>query len=156
MINTNLLPFDMTELVKSNAWHSATPEQREELISAGVTFYTVLKHYANKYRAKKTVKGEFIACVLWDFYYDLFAGPVENGGFDYELGWIYDADINNIDEYIKFLVNEALHPKSWIKKLKKAYQENKKDIIKDATDENGNIDLDLINDFSVEYRDYMY
>lgn len=154
MINANLLPFDTTELVKSKAWHNSTPEQREKFISAGVTFDTVLTHYADKYHAKKTIKGDFINYVLWDFYYDLFNNAVEQGnGFDYELGYYYE---NNIDNFSERLLEEALHPKRWIKVLKKAYQENKKEIIKGATDENGNIDLGLINDFSVEYRGYLY
>ena len=33
---------------------------------------------------------------------------------------------------------------------------NKKDIIKGATNENGDIDLESIGDFSVKYRDYLY
>ena len=154
MIDANLLPFDTTELVKSKAWHDATPEQRRKFISASVTFDTVLTHYADKYRAKKTIKGEFIACVLWDFYYDLFCNSMEQGNeFDYELGFYYE---NNIDNFSERLLDEALHPKRWIKVLKQAYQENKREIIKGATDENGNINLDLINDFSIEYRDYLY
>ena len=154
MIDTNLLPFDTTELVKSKAWHDATPEQRRKFISASVTFDTVHTHYADKYRAKKTIKGEFIACVLWDFYYDLFSDAVEQGNeFDFELDYYYE---NDIDQYSERLLGEALHPKRWIKVLKQAYRENRKEIIKGATDENGNIDLDLINDDSVEYRDYMY
>ena len=154
MIDANLLPVSVDELVKSKAWHDATPEQRRKFISAGVTFDTVLTHYADKYRAKKTVKGEFIACVLWDFYYDLFSNPVEQGNeFDFELDYYYE---NDIDQYSERLLGEALHPKRWIKVLKQAYRENRKEIIKGATDENGNIDLDLINDDSVEYRDYMY
>ena len=154
MIDANLLSFDTTELVKSKAWHDATPEQRRKFISASVTFDTVLTHYADKYRAKKTTKGEFISCVLWDFYYDLFCNPLEQGnGFDFELGYYYE---NNIDNFSERLLDEALHSKRWIKVLKQAYQENKGEIIKGATDENGNINLDLINDFSIEYRDYMY
>ena len=154
MIDANLLPFDTTELVKSKAWHDATPEQRRKFISASVTFDTGLTHYADKYRAKKTIKGEFIACVLWDFYYDLFCNSMEQGnGFDFELGYYYE---NNIDNFSERLLDEALHPKRWIKVLKQAYQENKGEIIKGATDENGNINLDLINDFSIEYRDYLY
>lgn len=157
MIDANLLPFSVKGLVKSKAWHDATPEQRRKFISAGVTFDSVLTHYADKYRAKKTVKGEFIACVLWDFYYDLFCNPVENG-FDYELDTVYQAvdEKAPIDQYSERLLDEALHPKRWIKVLKQAYRENKAKIIKSATDENGNIDLDLINDDSVEYRDYLY
>ncbi|MCI6367830.1 MAG: hypothetical protein MR804_02720 [Limosilactobacillus reuteri] len=154
MIDANLLPFNVDELVKSKAWHNATPEQRRKFISAGVTFDTVLTHYADKYRAKKTVKGEFISCVLWDFYYDLFCNPIEQGnGFDFELGYYYE---NNIDNYSERLLDEAIDPKRWIKVLKQAYRENKEKIIEGATDKNGNIDLDLINDFSVEYRDYLY
>jgi hypothetical protein len=154
MINASLLPFDTTELAKSKVWHNATSEQRRKFIKASVTFDTVLTHYADKHRAKKTVKGEFIACVLWDFYYDLFNNAVEQGNeFDYELGYCYE---NNIDNFSERLLDEALNPKRWIKVLKQAYQENKKEIIKGATDENGNINLDLINDFSVEYRDYLY
>ena len=154
MIDANLLSFDTTELVKSKAWHDATPEQRRKFISASITFDTVLTHYADKYREKKTIKGEFISCVLWDFYYDLFCNPLEQGnGFDFELGYYYE---NNIDNFSERLLDEALHSKRWIKVLKQAYQENKGEIIKGATDENGNINLDLINDFSIEYRDYMY
>ena len=154
MIDANLLPFSVDELVKSKAWHDATPEQRRKFISAGVTFDSVLTHYADKYRAKKTIKGEFISCVLWDFYYDLFCNPIERGnGFDFELGYCYE---NNIDNYSERLLDEAIDPKRWIKVLKQAYRENKEKIIEGATDKNGNIDLDLINDFSVEYRDYLY
>ena len=159
MIDANLLPFNVDELVKSKAWHDATPEQRRKFISAGVTFDSVLTHYADKYRAKKTIKGEFISCVLWDFYYGLFCNPVEQGNtFDYELDTVYQAvdEKAPIDNYSERLLDEALHPKHWIKVLKLVYRENKAKIIEGATDENGNIDLDLINDFSVEYRDYLY
>ena len=158
MIDANLLPFSVDELVKSKAWHDATPEQRRKFISAGVTFDSVLTHYADKYRAKKTIKGEFISCVLWDFYYDLFCNPVENGSFDFELDQVYQVFDGkaSIDQYSERLLDEAIDPKRWIKVLKQAYREDKEKIIEGATDKNGNIDLDLINDFSVEYRDYLY
>ena len=159
MIDANLLPFSVDELVKSKAWHDATPEQRRKFISAGVTFDTVLTHYADKYRAKKTIKGEFISCVLWDFYFDLFSNTVVQGNaFDYELDTVYQAvdEKAPIDQYSERLLDEALHPKRWIKVLKQAYRENKVRIIESATDENGNVDLDLINDAPIEYRDYMY
>ena len=158
MINESLLPFGVTELVKSKAWRTATPEQRRKFISAGVTFDTVINHYADKYRAKKTLKGEFIACVLWDFYYDLFGTPVESGSFDYELEYWYDSEDEKapIDNYSERLLDEAIDPKRWIKVLKQAYRENKEKIIEGTTDKNGEIDLDLVNDFSVEYRDYLY
>lgn len=154
MIDANLLPFSVDELVKSKVWHDATSEQRRKFLSASITFDTVLTHYADKYREKKTIKGEFIACVLWDFYYDLFCSPLEQGnGFDFELGYYYE---NNIDNYSERLLDEAIDPKRWIKVLKQAYRENKAKIIEGVIDRDGNIDLDLINDFSVEYRDYLY
>lgn len=159
MIDANLLPFSIGELVKSKAWHDAAPEQRIKFISAGVTFDTVLTHYADKYRAKKTIKGEFIACVLWDFYYDLFCNPLEQGnGFDFELEHVYQVvdEKAPIDQYSERLLDEALHPKRWIKRLKLAYRENKVRIIASAMDDNGKLDLELINDDSVEYRDYLY
>ena len=158
MIDANLLPFSVDELVKSKAWHDATPEQRRKFISAGVTFDSVLTHYDDKYRAKKTIKGEFISCVLWDFYYDLFCNPVENGSFDLELDQVYQVFDGkaSIDQYSERLLDEARHPKRWIKRLKEAYRENKVRIIESAMDDHGNIDLDLINDDSVEYRDYLY
>ena len=158
MIDANLLPFSVDELVKSKAWHDATPEQRRKFISAGVTFDSVLTHYADKYRAKKTIKGEFISCVLWDFYYDLFCNPVENGSFDFELDQVYQVFDGkaSIDQYSERLLDEARHPKRWIKRLKEAYRGNKVRIIESAMDDHGNIDLDLINDDSVEYRDYLY
>lgn len=160
MIDANLLPFSVKELVKSKAWYDATPEQRRKFISAGITFDTVLTHYADKYREKKTLRGEFIACVLWDFHFDLFSSPVEMSKttFDYELENVYEkVDKNDpIDNFSDRLLDEALHPKRWIKVLKQAYRENKVQIIEGATDKNGNIDLDLVNDFSVEYRDYLY
>ena len=158
MINESLLPFDVTELVKSKAWHTATPEQRRKFISAGVTFDTVINHYADKYRAKKTLKGEFIACVLWDFYYDLFGTSVESGSFDYELEYWYDSEDGKslLDNYSARLLDEATHPKRWIKILKQTYKADKEEIKTGATDKNGKINLDLVNDFSVEYRDCLY
>lgn len=159
MIDKNLLPFDVSDLIKSNAWRNATPDQRRKFISAGVTFDAVINHYTDKYRAKKTLKGEFIACVLWDFYFDLFCNPMEQGdAFDFELEHVYPdfGEKAPIDQFSERLLDEALHPKRWIKLLKQAYRENKKEIIEGATVESGEIDLDLVNDFSVEYRDYLY
>lgn len=95
MIDANLLPFSVDELVKSKAWHDATPEQRRKFISASITFDTVLTHYADKYREKKTIKGEFIACVLWDFYYDLFCNPLEQVT-DLTLNWVIITKITLI------------------------------------------------------------
>lgn len=69
------------------------------------------------------------------------------------MGYYYE---NNIDNYSERLLDEAIDPKRWIKVLKQAYRENKEKIIEGTTDKNGEIDLDLVNDFSVEYRDYLY
>ncbi len=53
-------------------------------------------------------------------------------------------------------MDEATDPKRWIKALKQAYRENKKKLLRALLTKNGNVDLDLVNDFSVEYRDYLY
>lgn len=159
MINSTVLPFDVVGLVKSKEWYKATPEQREKFISAGVAFTTMISYYAEKYRTKKTLKGEFIACVLWDFYYDLFDHQLTADGFDFELATTYQQIDENepIDNFAERLLDEAIHSKKWIKKLKLAFRENREKIEQDAMNEQtGKIDLGLVNDFSVEYRDYLY
>lgn len=159
MINSTVLPFDITGLVKSKAWQKATPEQRKKFISAGVAFTSMINYYAKKYRANKTLKGEFIACVLWDFYYDLFENQLREGAFDFELDAAYPRvdEKEPIDNFSERLLDEAIHSKKWIKKLKRAYRENENEIRQKAYSADLNmIDKDLINDFSVEYRDYLY
>lgn len=160
MIDTKNIPFDIDEATKSKAWHDATPEVRQKFVSDATTFATMIAYYADKYRAKKTLKGEFIACVLWDFYWDILATPISY--LDDELNRYY----NTIDEfdgktplenYAEALLDQAVHAKRWIKILKENYKEDKDKITEMATDEDtGKIDLDLVNDFSAEYRDLFY
>ena len=75
MIDTRNIPFDINPVAKSKAWHNATPEIRQKFVSNATTFATMINYYADKYRAKKTLKGEFFACVLWDFYWDMLETP---------------------------------------------------------------------------------
>lgn len=153
MIDAKLLPFDIEPLVGSNAWRIATPKQRERFISASVTFATVINWYINKYRHKRTVKGEFIACVLQDFYDDLLCSRIKAGQFDEDMEDVY---CNNVDEYSEQLLAEAIEAKQWIKTLKKVYKKNKKKIKRNATSaETGKINLKLISSFSEKYRFYL-
>ena len=158
MINADTIPFDVTDLVKSKAWHSATPAQRRKLISAGVTLTAVIDYYSDKYHAKKTLKGELIACTLEDFYWDLFEEPIERGLDDeLERWYTYDDTKAPIDEFSDRILDEAMHPQRWIKIIKMNYKNDKEKLKKYLTDEKtGKLDLDGVSDISVEYRDCLY
>ena len=155
MIDTRNIPFDINPVAKSKAWHNATPEVRQKFVADATTFATIIDYYADKYRAKKTLKGEFFACVLWDFYWDMLETP-----------YMLETPCNYLDQegkksalevYSDALLDQAVHAKRWIKVLKKTYKLDKTKIKEMATDEDtGKIDLDLVNDFSADYRDIFY
>lgn len=159
MIDTKNIPFDIEDATKSKAWHDATPEVRQNFVSSATTFATMITYYADKYRAKKTLKGEFIACVLWDFYWDILETPVSY--LDDELRQYYNtADEFDgktpLENYSEALLDQAVHAKRWIKILKKNYKADEPQITAMATDDDGKLNLDLVNDFSAEYRDLFY
>lgn len=160
MIDTRYIPFDIDAVTKSKAWHDATPEIRQKFVANATTFATMINYYADKYRAKKTLKGEFFACVLWDFYWDILETPCNY--LDAELKQYYDTidefdDKTPLENYSETLLDQAVHAKRWIKILKQNYKEDKVKIKEMATDEDtGKIDLDLVNDFSADYRDIFY
>lgn len=158
MIDTQNIPFDIEPVTKSKAWHDATPEVRQKFVSNATTFATMINYYAEKYRAKKTLKGEFFACVLWDFYWDILETSCHY--FDQELAqWYADPEgkQTSLDVYSNVLLDQAIHSKRWIKILKTTYKYKKATIKEMATDEEtGKIDLDLVNDFSADYRDIFY
>ena len=160
LINTDILPFDMNGIVKSEAWHKATPEQRQKFVSAAVTFETVINETAKKYRAKKTLKGEFIACCLYDFFWDIFEAPIDNEVLDDELEHWYDLDDDSktgLECFSEALLDHALHIKRDIKMLKETFHEDHDIIVKEATNEKtGQVDPKLLNDFSSEYFDCLY
>lgn len=158
MIDTRNIPFDINPVTKSKAWHDATPEVRQKFVSNATTFATMINYYADKYRAKKTLKDEFFACVLWDFYWDILETPCHY--FDQELAQWYtnpDSKQTSLEVYSDVLLNQAVHAKRWFKILKTTYKYKKATIKEMATNEDtGKIDLDLVNDFSADYRDIFY
>lgn len=159
MIDTRAIPFDIEPVTKSKAWHDATPEIQQKFVSNATTFATMINYYADKYRAKKTLKGEFFACVLWDFYWDILETPCHY--FDQELAQWYANPTKSkqtaLEIYSNALLDQAIHAKRWIKILKTIYKYKKATIKEMATNEDtGKIDLDLVNDFSADYRDIFY
>lgn len=145
-------------LAESDTWHRATPEQQRKLVNAVVTFSNLIDVNAQEYRAKQTLEGEFVACVLYDWFFDL----VEPGltTLDYELDTTYQP-VDNVTSAIDYFSNRLLDDSSdmanKIKILKRTYKEDEERIKELATDdETGQIDLGLVNDFSAEYRDSLY
>lgn len=159
-LRNSMLPVDLDDLenlVNSRTWESANAEQKRKFIGAVVTFTTILERFVKKYRAKKTLKGEFIACVLSDWWYDLVSKALMS--LDYELYSCYSSSTDKelIDVYSDELLDRCENTKRWIKILKKAYKKNKKEIKKYTyNEETKSTDLELVNDISVEYRDYLY
>lgn len=158
MVDTKNIPFDINPVTKSKAWQDAAPEIRQKFVANATTFSTMINYYADKYRAKKTLKGEFFACVLWDFYWDMLETPCNY--LDQDLAQWY-ADPENkqtsLEVYSNVLLDQAIHAKRWIKILKTTYKYKKAVIKEMATDEDtGKINLDLVNDFSADYRDIFY
>ena len=63
----------------------------------------------------------------------------------------------SLEVYSNVLLDQAIHAKRWIKILKTTYKYKKAVIKEMATDEDtGKINLDLVNDFSADYRDIFY
>lgn len=160
LIDTQAIPFDIGGTVKSKAYHEATPEQRQKFVSSATTFVTMIDYYADKYHAKKTLKGEFIACVLRDFYWDMLETPCESEDLDENLAlWYEDPEGKKtaLEIYSEELLDQAIHAKRWIKILKATYKDDKEQIKLKATDNRtGRTNLNLVNDFSEDYRDILY
>lgn len=152
LINEELLPFDLSEVEKSNSWNKATFEEKEKFISAVTTITTLVNMYEDKYWKKHTLKAEFTAMVLCDWWHDLVEAALNC--LDDELEHWYDGNLN---EFSERLLDECVNSEKWIKTLKKAYRENKLDIKEAVFDkEKGAYDLELVNDISDKYRDYLY
>lgn len=160
LIDTQVIPFDIDDAVKSKAYHKATPEQRQKFVSNATTFATMIDYYADKYRAQKTLKGEFIACVLRDFYWDMLETPCESESLDENLElWYEDPEEKKtaLEIYSEELLDQAVHAKRWIKILKTAYKDDKERIKLKVTDnQTGKVNLNRVNDFSEDYRDILY
>ena len=160
LIDTQIIPFDIDDAVKSKAYRKATPEQRKQFVSSATTFATIIDYYADKYHAKKTLKGEFIACVLRDFYWDMLETPCESKNLDENLAlWYEDPEEKKtaLEIYSEELLDQAIHAKCWIKILKAAYKDDKERIKQKVTDnQTGKVNLNRVNDFSEDYRDIFY
>ena len=160
LIDTQVIPFDIDDAVKSKAYRKATPKQRQQFVSSATTFATMIDYYADKYRAKKTLKGEFIACVLRDFYWDMLETPCESESLDENLElWYEDPEGKKtaLEIYSEELLDQAIHAKRWIKILKAAYKDDKERIKQKVTDnQTGKVNLNRVNDFSEDYRDIFY
>lgn len=160
LIDTQVIPFDIGGAVKSKAYHEATPEQRQQFVSNATTFATMIDYYADKYRAKKTLKGEFIACVLRDFYWDMLETPCESENLDENLTlWYEDPEGKKtaLEIYSEELLDQAIHAKRWIKILKATYKDDKESIrLKAVDNRTGRVNLNRVNDFSEDYRDILY
>lgn len=160
LIDTQVIPFDISGAVKSKAYHEATPKQRQQFVSNAIAFATMIDYYADKYHAKKTLKGEFIACVLRDFYWDMLETPCESEVLDENLAWWYEDPEGKktaLEIYSEELLDQAIHAKRWIKILKATYKDDKERIKLKATDNRtGRVNLNRVNDFSENYRDILY
>lgn len=147
----NCLPFDISNLVASKVWKKTSKSERQRFIKIALLYDSLINYYSDKYHAKKTLKGTFIADVLMDWYYDFF-----DKGLNYpdeEITRWYD-DLNGFtDELIVYCDNS----KQWIKTLKKEYKDYKK-VIYDCcyNAKTKTIDLDWVSDISEEYRDVLY
>lgn len=160
LIDTQVIPFDIDDAVKSKAYRKATPEQRQQFVSNATTFATMIDYYADKYRAKKTLKGEFIACVLRDFYWDMLETPCESENLDENLTlWYEDPEGKKtaLEIYSEELLDQAIHAKRWIKILKATYKDDKESIrLKAIDNRTGKVNLNRVNDFSEDYRGIFY
>ena len=160
MIDTKNIPFDIEPVTKSKTWQDTAPEIRQKFVANATTFATMINYYADKYRAKKTLKGEFFACVLWDFYWDMLETPCESENLDENLAlWYEDPEEKKtaLEIYSEELLDQAIHAKRWIKILKAAYKDDKERIKQKVTDNQaGKVNLNRVNDFSEDYRDIFY
>lgn len=96
---------------------------------------------AERYKAKRTVKGVFIGNVIMDWLYDT----------NYSLGCLYAETVLETwvtaEQYDKWLLSSMLNYKDIIKQIKTIYNEHADEI--KATLGDG--ELDEINDFSADY-----
>lgn len=152
--------------VSSQAWQIVTDEQQKKFEAVVLLFTSKIIPLCTKYHQKHTVKGEFIADVLEDYYYDLVQRPLD--GLDDELENYVNSSktfekmslsetrqaFNNL---IQNLYERCQHPKKLVKTLKLAYHDHE-DQIRNVTKTNDQNEPDLaaITDISANYRDLLY
>lgn len=150
----------------SQTWQVVTDEQQKNFQAVVLLFTAKIMPLCTKYHQKHTIKGEFIADVLEDYYYDLVQCPLD--GLDDELENYADSAktfeemslsetkqaFNNL---IQNIYQRCQHPQKLVKTLKLVYHDHK-DQIRSVTkkDDQSKPDLDAITDISANYRDFLY
>ena len=150
----------------SQTWQVVTDEQQKKFEAVVFLFTAKIIPLCTKYHQKHTVKGEFIADVLEDYYYDLVQRPLD--GLDDEVEnyddsakmfkEMSDSEIKQaFDKLIQNLYKRCQHPKKLVKKLKHAYHNNRAEICNvTKTADQSKPDLAAITDISANYRDFLY
>lgn len=150
----------------SQTWQIVTDEQQKKFEAVVFLFTAKIIPLCTKYHQKHTVKGEFIADVLEDYYYDLVQRPLD--GLDDEVEnyadsakmfeEMSDSEIKQaFDKLIQNLYERCQHPKKLVKKLKHAYHNNRAEICNVTKNaDQSKPDLDAITDISANYRDFLY
>lgn len=150
----------------SLTWQVITDKQRKNFEAVVLLFTAQIMPLTTKYHQKHTVKGEFIADVLEDYYYDLVQRPLD--GLDNEL----ENYVNNsktfeemslsetrqaFDNLVQNLYERCQHPKQLVKTLKQVFHDHQKEIrnVTKTADQN-KPDLAAITDISANYRDFLY
>ena len=152
--------------VSSQAWQVVTEEQQNNFEAVVLLFTAKIMPLTTKYHQKHTVKGEFIADVLEDYYYDLVQRPLD--GLDDELENYVDSaktfeemSVSEIkqafDNLTQNLYERCQHPQKLVKTLKRVYHDHKAQIRSvTKTNDQTEPDLTAITDISANYRDYLY
>ena len=150
----------------SQAWQVVTEEQQNNFQAVILLFTAQIMPLTTKYHQKHTVKGEFIADVLEDYYYDLVQRPLD--GLDDELENYVNssktfAEMSRseasqaFDNLVRNLYERCQHPKQLVKTLKQVYHDHENQINSvTKTDDQSKPDLAAITDISANYRDYLY
>ncbi|QDR73686.1 hypothetical protein FOD75_11385 (plasmid) [Limosilactobacillus reuteri] len=136
----------------SEAYRAATWEGKQEFIKAVYAMEVVIEQVTDKYRNKKTPKGEFVACCLLDYFYDV--SPLE-GNLQEQMESIF-GDEPVLAQYTEFLSGIASNIHQIVREIKKVYKNNKAEILDLITNADGSVDLEEINDCSREYLQPWY
>ena len=138
----------------SQTWQVVTEEQQKNFQAVVLLFTARIMPLYTKYHQKGTVKGEFIADVLEDYYYDLVQQPLDDlddevDGYDNSFKIFEELSNQEIrqafDNLIQNIYQRCQHPQKLVKTLKQVYHDHK-DQIKSVTKKDGQSrpDLDAI------------
>lgn len=150
----------------SQAWQVATDEQQKNFQAVVLLFTAQIMPLTTKYHQKHTVKGEFIADVLEDYYYDLVQRPLDGlddevEGYNNSLKTFEELSTPEIrqafDRLIQNLYERCQHPEKLVKALKHVYRDHQSQIDRvTKTADQTEPDLTAIADISANYRDFLY